>query len=401
MGLNAANFFVAASGGVTGPFILAYLLERDWDYASVGLVTGLSGLGRLIGNAPIGLLIDRVEQRRLLLAGNALILGACFALLTVVPATWFWVGGLLLLSAIARLFLGPLLGALALALVGHGLLNRTLGMNQGFNHLGNIAAALLAMLVVNRMGIHGIFFSVTVVCVLAVVSVGLIRPGELDEERAGRPCQRGGNGPGWSELGALFRDRAVLVLLVSAALFHLANAPVMPLVAQHVKALNGSNALVAAVVLAAQLVMVPVSLLTGRAGNRWGNKTALAVGFLALPVRIALYTVAQTPEMLVLLQALDGIGAGVFGVAAVALCADLTRARGGFNTLGGLLATAVAVGGVIGPMIAGAIVQQFGFGAAYLTFAAIALVVAIVFVRGMPDPRSTPATAVSPQPITA
>jgi len=131
MGLNTANFFVAASGGVTGPFLLAYLLEEKWDYTSIGLVTGLAGMGKLLGNAPVGLLIDRIPQRRLLLTLNALMVGACFGLLVLVPATWYWVGGLLMVSGTARLFLGPLLGALALALVGHGSLNRTLVPRPG------------------------------------------------------------------------------------------------------------------------------------------------------------------------------------------------------------------------------------------------------------------------------
>ena len=36
------------------------------------------------------------------------------------------------------------MGALALGLVGHAALNRTIGVNQGWNHAGNIAAALSA-----------------------------------------------------------------------------------------------------------------------------------------------------------------------------------------------------------------------------------------------------------------
>lgn len=95
---------------------------------------------------------------------------------------------------------------------------------------------------------------------------------------------------------------------------------------------------------------------------------------------------ADTPAQLVALQALDGIGAGVFGVASIALCADLTRGRGGFNTLAGLVATAVGFGGVVGPVTAGVIVQQWGFSAAYLSFAAVAALGALVFLVGMPDP---------------
>jgi len=52
---------------------------------------------------------------------------------------------LLFVSGAAQSFFTPLLGALALALAGHKLLNRTMGANQGWNHAGNIFAALLAM----------------------------------------------------------------------------------------------------------------------------------------------------------------------------------------------------------------------------------------------------------------
>ena len=43
-------------------------------------------------------------------------------------------------SGAAHAFFVPLLGALALGLVEHGGLNRTMGANQGWNHAGNLAA---------------------------------------------------------------------------------------------------------------------------------------------------------------------------------------------------------------------------------------------------------------------
>jgi MFS family permease len=48
-----------------------------------------------------------------------------------------------------------------------------------------------------------------------------------------------------------------------------------------------------------------------------------------------------------------GIGAGIYGVAVVAFSADLTRGRSVFKTLMGLFATALAIGGVIGPLLSG------------------------------------------------
>jgi len=94
--------------------------------------------------------------------------------------------------------------------------------------------------------------------------------------------------------------------------------------------------------------------------------------FIVLPLRIFLYSLARTPELLIALQALDGIGAGIYGVAVVAMCADLTRGKGRFNALTGLIATALSVGGVIGPLGSGFLVQHLGFNVAFYVFAGIA-----------------------------
>jgi MFS family permease len=91
--------------------------------------------------------------------------------------------------------------------------------------------------------------------------------------------------------------------------------------------------------------------------------------------------------VLVALQALDGIGAGIYGVVVVVMCADLTRGRGRFNALQGLLATALSVGGVVGPLGAGFLVEHVGFAAAFRTFAAFAAAAAAVFVLFMPETR--------------
>jgi MFS family permease len=55
----------------------------------------------------------------------------------------------------------------------------------------------------------------------------------------------------------------------------------------------------AAVVLVAQAVMIPVALLTGWLYDRWGRKPIFAVGFMALPSRIFLYSLTTNPNMLI------------------------------------------------------------------------------------------------------
>lgn len=139
-----------------------------------------------------------------------------------------------------------------------------MGANQGWNHAGNLAAALLAMLMVGWLGLNSVFFTVMVVSAFAAGSVFLIRRDEVDEPRAsGREDSGAAEDGGGSSLLDLLRDRRVVILLGSVALFHLANAPVMPFVGAYITKLGGTDVQVAAVVLVAQAVMIPVALLTG------------------------------------------------------------------------------------------------------------------------------------------
>jgi MFS family permease len=316
----------------------------------------------------------------------ALITGACFAVIPLVPKTQPWVDSLLFLSGATQSFFVPLLGALALALAGHKNLNRVMGSNQSWNHAGNIVAAVIAIGLVSALGLTSIFYSAGVCSLLAGASVLFIREKDLDERNAGDVTQEKGRAKiSWTYL---LKDRTIRFLMLSILLFHLANAPILPTVALYVKKLGGSDNWMTATVLTAQAVMVPVALLAGRFCDSWGRKPVMAIAFWVLPVRIASYALVSTPSALVYLQALDGVGAGIYGVAVVALSADLTRGQGGFNTLMGLFATALAIGGVIGPVLTGLLVQHLGFKTTFYAFAALAGLGAAVFTRFVPETKS-------------
>jgi MFS family permease len=393
IGLCAASFFLAEMGGVTMPFVNTYLVECGWGYDTVGAAVASAGFVSLLTNAPGGLLIDWMRRRRLLLASASMMVGFCFALLPWVCGSRVAVFALLAAAGLAQPLFGPLTNAFTLFLVGHSDLNRALGIKEGWNHAGNIAAAVLAILLVWCFSVVAVFRMIGVVSVFAAASGLLIRPGELNGNRSTVTTKTGEVPCSFVDL---FRDPIVLILLASCVLFHFANAPVMPLVAQKIRHVGGSNTLVASVVLIAQSVMIPVALLAGWLGERWGRKPVLTIGFVVLPVRIALYACTDDPYLLVALQSLDGIGAGIFGVTAVAVCGDLTRRRGHFNGLAGVLGTAIGIGGVGGSLLSGLIVQNYGFAPAFLTFSGIAIAAAFLLIGWLPETRLTRSEAIRP-----
>jgi MFS family permease len=386
IGLCAASFFLAEMGGVTMPFVNTYLVECGWGYDSVGAAVALAGFVSLLTNAPGGLLIDWTRRRRLLLASASLMVGFCFTLLPLVCGSQAAVFALLAAAGLAQPLFGPLTNAFTLFLVGHSDLNRALGIKEGWNHAGNIAAAVLAMLLVGYFSVVAVFLMIGVVSLFAAASGLLIRPEELKGNRGTVSTKVD---EARCRFADVLRDPIVLILLASSVLFHFANAPVMPLVAQKIRHVGGSNTLVASTVLIAQSVMIPVALLAGWLGERWGRKPVLAIGFVVLPVRIALYACTDDPYLLVVLQSLDGIGAGIFGVTAVAVCGDLTRGRGHFNGLAGVLGTAVGIGGVAGNLLSGLIVQNYGFSPAFFTFSGIAIAAAFLLIGWLPETRFT------------
>lgn len=381
IGLNAANFFQAESVGVVLPVLNTFLREAKWEYGAIGVATALAGLGTLLFQTPAGYLVDRLQKRRALFAIASIAVGVCFGLVPFVPQRPAFLDPLLFLSGVAQSIFIPVLGALALALVGHRLLNRTLGENQGWNHAGNIVAALVAFVAVGRFGSASIFYSVAIVSIIGAFSVYLIRGRDLDEVRgAGDGVQ-----PGPGSWKTLLGNRAALMLLLAVGAFHLANAPILPLTALYIKQLGGSDRLTTFTVLSAQMVMVPVAWLTGRLCDSWGRKPVMAIAFWVLPARILSYTLARSPDAVVFLQALDGIGAGIYSVAIVAFAADLTRKKGQFNTLMGIFATAQAIGGVAGPVVEGALLQHFGFRWTFVSFAALALAGALLYQITVPE----------------
>jgi MFS family permease len=96
---------------------------------------------------------------------------------------------------------------------------------------------------------------------------------------------------------------------------------------------------------------------------------------------------------------LDGVGAGVFGALFPVVVKDLTRGTGRFNVSLGALSTVFGLGAALSNGLAGIVVQQAGYDAAFLTLAGIAATAFALLLLAMPETLNHRPAMRAEQPI--
>jgi MFS family permease len=397
--LDWLNFFLADVRGALGPYIGIYLLtEQHWNQAAIGLLATVAGIVGLIIHAPVGAFIDATRWKRAAVVAGVGVLTISALAIAVMPSFPVVLTAQTMMAVAGAVF-GPAVAAITLGILGsHGLAYR-MGRNAAFDHAGNVSVAILAGAVGWWFTQSAVFYLVPIFSLLAILAVLSIPAHAIDhaqargldplptlpgtQESAGRGS--GGKRPsGWN---VLFTCRPLLVFAGCVALFHFANAPMLPLVGQKLALANkgAETAVMSACIVAAQLVMLPMALLVGSKADGWGRKPVFLVAFAILPIRGMLYTLSDDWEWLVAVQLLDGVGAGIFGALAPLVVADLMRGTGRYNVSLGAVATVQGIGASLSNTVAGMIVVQAGYTVAFLTLAAVAAAAFVTFLFAMPE----------------
>lgn len=400
--LDVLNFFLADVRDGLGPYLAIYLLTiQNWDPASIGIVMSIGGLAGILAQTPAGALVDGTTAKRGILVGAAIVV-------TLGSLALPWMGNFTAVAVMnavtgaAGSIFAPSLAAITLGIVGPKAFARRIGRNEAFNHAGNATAAAIAASTAIFFGPIVVFWLMAALAVASVVTALMI-PAEAIDHNVARGLEAGAehahDQP--SGLSVLLSSRPLLVFAVCATLFHFANAAMLPLVGQKLALINKElgTSLMAVCIVAAQAVMVPVAMVTGAMADTWGRKPIFLTGFAVLALRGFLYPFSENPYWLVGVQLLDGFGAGIFGALFPVIVSDITRGTGRFNVSQGAIATAQGVGASLSAAIAGLIVVNAGYGAAFWTLAAIAVGGLVLFLLAMPETAASKAAA-EPVPVT-
>merc|ERR1711988_165228 len=152
-------------------------------------------------------------------------------------------------------------------------------------------------------------------------------------------------------------------------------------------AIDGTNGIAMATIIS-QVVMVPVAGVCGfLACKSWaGSKRLLLVALLCIFLRGAIFATSEDAVCLLLAEILDGVGAGIGGVASILLMSDLTEGTGQFGSMQGMVGFCLGLGSAGSHGVAGLLTDTRGIGFS-MWFLSASAALAALLILPVPDRR--------------
>ena len=389
-GLDGLNFFVANFQTGFGPFISVYLTGVGWNQGAIGAALSAGTVAGMVSQVPGGAMVDAVRNKRAAAAAAIIAIMASALLIALWPAL-LPIAVAEILHAFASSILGPAIAALSLALVGRAAFGERLGRNARYLAIGNAFAAGLMGTFGYYVSDRSVFLLTAALGLPALASLQMIcntNP-ERRELQAASPAAPQASPEGAGRWWRLLRDHRLLAFAACASLFQFGNAAMLPIAAGMVTKRAGSEAqlVIAACIVAPQVVTAALSPWAGRLAEQWGRRPILLLGFGALPLRGLLFAGVADPYLMVAIQLLDGLSAAVLGVLTPLIVADVTRDTGYYTTSLGMVGLAIGTGATLSTTAAGLMADHFGSSSAFLGLAAVGLCATLLVATMMPETR--------------
>jgi MFS family permease len=404
IGLYGCYFLGMAGIGFTLPYLPLCLGQLGLSDRAIGMVSTLAALAGL-AQFPVGLWSDRIGGRKPFLVA---------ALAAVAASTWLlrgahglvWVGFLVVLFAengIGRAVVESLSGAEAAALAPRGQVGAALGALRFWKPIGIVLMALFGGWLAETQGVGSILVPLLVVQCLAVVAALLIHdPGpEAREGEDDRTPVEGSKGV------RLPRDAGLWAFAAAMVLFHAANAPGGVYLGLYMnRELHAPERMLSYAFAVSMVAWMIVVWPAGWLADRWGRKPLLIIGWTIMTVRLALVAVIREPEMIVVNQALDGLGNGLFAVLAAAWVTDRLADHRRSGEAQVIVGSCLVLGSAIGPAVAGFLVEPLGYRGLFWALAGVGVVATVMVATLVPETLKmhdelTEGGIVDPMPVTS
>ncbi len=381
----AGTFIIMVGFGILSPILPLYARSFGVGLDSVGVLIAAFSITRLAVDPFTGAIIGRLGERRAVTLG-AIVVGVTTALAAVAPTFTLLVvfrgaGG-----AGSAIFFTGLLSYMLRTVPGDRI-GRVMSVWYASFNVGIIAGEPLGGIFAHWLGPVSTLWIYAATCFM---SAGVFA----------RTMRGPETGPRLERTAGLrrlpWRRPFVAVLLANGAYAWIiagVYSTLIPLFGNEEVGLTELG--VGLGLAAASITEFAILFPAGKATDRIGRKAVLVPGYAAMALALVLWPLATTPALFFLASGVFGVVSGYAGVPQAPMLSDVTdeEVRG----------TAVAVfrfsgdlGFVLGPLVAGASADAFGYGAAF-ALAAIPLVLAMLFVLTVPETlRKLPRTGEAP-----
>lgn len=370
--LSAVAFFVAAGFGIVAPAIPVFARSFGVSRTAAAAVVSAFALMRLVSALGCGRLVNRIGERLVLGTGIAIV--AVSSALAGLARNYPELLTLRGIGGIGSAMFTVSASSLLLGVASSGQRGRAMGAFSGGFLLGGIAGPGLGGLVTGWSLRAPFFLYAGTLAAAGAVGLALLPR----RERAGRrpPQPSGDKQPGGAALTVAQAFR--LPAFRAAAVANLADnwaslgvrAAIVPLLVVEVLHRSPVWTGIGLTVFTAGNILTLT--LGSRFTDRGGRRPVLLAGCLGSAAGTALLVLPPSLPLFLIAMSVFGAGSGLLDVAPGAMLGDVLGGRGG--TVVASYQMAGDLGSLTGPLVAGALADTAGFGAAFAVTAGVLLV---------------------------
>jgi MFS family permease len=362
------------------PFVRA---EYGVSYTEIGLALSAFNIVSTVLQTPVGFLVDWLGAR-ILLIGGLLIGAGAFAVAGIVDSFWVLVA-MFGLAGVGNAVYHPADYALLSHHVPAERIGRAFSVHTFAGMLGSALAPPSLLAMQTLWGWRAAFIGATIIGVVAAALVALVRdngtePAQAAPARAGNKAEA----DGWRMLMApailLNLVFFMLLAMISGGLY---NYSVVAFGALYGTPVGTANAALTGNLLLSSIGVLIGGWLVGRT-TRHATVAALGLAFLAL-LTVLVGVVDLVPVLLIAAMSLSGFFSGVIMPSRDMIVREVTP-PGAFGRVFGFVTTGFNLGGIVSPLIFGAIMDHGRPQLVFLAAAGFALL-AILTVAQRPKAR--------------
>jgi len=355
--LATSAVLVAFASGGLGLLVQLFLEERGATVFLISVASSLGSVGTLVGSYFWGRLSDRAGRRGFIIA-TALGVAAAIGVLVPLPGN-----GVVVATSFARAFMDIGFASMSLAMISAAsqAATRARGMsyNSSARSLGFALGAMGAGIVLERLGYRNAFLLLTITPVVGALVV-LRLPKE--ERPVARPRHR---------VRSALREAGLTRLYFGTILRQFSANGAFALAYVYMNQLGISPALMGTVASLNTLTQVGALVGFGWVADRVGRRKVFLLGFGMSALLPCIMAVSRNAGMMALSYILLGISFSSLYIGSTAHIGDrVPLERQG--TMLGLFEMARGLGGLLGALLAGALVPLVGFPGMYFTMAGVA-----------------------------